>query len=227
MSCFMDSKFKGMRFYTPEQQRSITEDLDSAVTIPVNTEIDVEHRVYDMSEIRKILLEADKIALQDCGCKTEFNNCDSPKDVCLSVNKVANEWTENGEFDAKFITVDEALEVLERSHKAGLVHMSYTMKGDDKPGLICSCCACCCHTLGSLVRNGIHTQILTSRYVAKDDSDKCINCGFCVDRCVFQARKIEKGTLHYDNIQCFGCGLCVSTCSEEAISLVDRKTVTG
>lgn len=223
----MDSKFKGMRFYTDEQQRNITDDLESAVTIPVNTEIDVEHRVYDMSEIKQILLDADKIALQDCGCKTEYNNCDSPKDVCLSVNKVADELMESDDVDSKFISVDEALKVLERSHEAGLVHMSYTMKGDDKPGLICSCCACCCHTLGSLVRNGIHTQILTSKYVAEDDKSRCSNCGACVDRCVFLSRRIVDGVLNYDNSLCYGCGLCVSTCPKHAITLIDRKNVTG
>jgi Pyruvate/2-oxoacid:ferredoxin oxidoreductase delta subunit len=223
----MDSKFKGMRFYTNEQQRNMADELESAITIPVNTKIDVEHRVYDMSEIKQILLDADRIALQDCGCKTEYNNCDSPKDVCLSVNKMADKLMESDDDDSKFVTVDEALKVLERSHKAGLVHMSYTMKGDEKPGLICSCCSCCCHTLGSLVRKGIHTQILTSKYVAEDDKPKCINCGACIDRCVFQARKMDDMVLNYDNTQCYGCGLCVSTCPEQAITLLDRKTVTG
>lgn len=223
----MDSKFKSMRFYTEKQQQEITDDLESAVTIPVNTKIEVEHRVYDMSEMREILLEADKIAVQNCGCKTEYNNCGAPVDVCLSVNKVVDELVESEDVNPKIITVEEALKVLERSYEAGLVHMSYTMKGDIKPGLICSCCACCCHTLGSLIRNGIHTQILTSKYLAVDDKAKCSNCGVCVDRCVFQARKLNDGVLMYDKTRCYGCGLCVSKCPDQAISLIDRITVTG
>ncbi len=223
----MDSKYKGMRFYTDKEQREIAEDLESAVTIPVNTEVDVEHRVYDMSEMRSILLEADRIALQECGCKNEYNNCDAPRDVCVSINKVADELTDSDKYNTRFVTVDEALKALERSHEAGLVHMSYTMKGDDKPGLICSCCPCCCHTLGSLVRNGVHTQILTSKYVATDVKEKCINCGECVDRCVFQARNMMDGVLEYDTTRCYGCGLCVSTCPENAISMVDRESVIG
>ena len=58
----MDSKFKGMHFYSEKQTRDIADDLERAVTIPVNTEIDVEQRIYDMSEIKQILIEADKIA---------------------------------------------------------------------------------------------------------------------------------------------------------------------
>ncbi len=217
------SKFKGMRFYTEEETRRITDEIEKAVTIPVNAEIEAEHRVYDMSEMREILLDADRIAIQDCGCKSSFDNCDAPKDVCLSVNKTADELLADDKYGSREITVNEAMKVLEKSHEAGLVHMAYTMKGDPNPGLVCSCCACCCNTLGSLVRNGIHTQVLTSRYIAIDDSEKCNDCGDCVDRCVFQARNVVDSKLTYDNVMCHGCGLCVSTCATGAISLVDRK----
>jgi ferredoxin len=219
------SKFKDMRFYTEEETQKITGELEKAVTIPVHVEIEAEHRVYDMSEMREILMDADRIALQDCGCKTAYNNCDAPKDVCLSVNKTADELLADEKYASREITVDEAMKVLERSHEAGLVHMSYTMAGDAKPGLVCSCCACCCHTLGSLVRNDIHTQVLTSKYIAIDDTEKCTDCGICVDRCVFQARSMVDGKLVYDNVLCHGCGLCISTCATGAISLIDRKPV--
>ena len=219
------SKFKGMSFYTDEETRTITDEIDKAVTIPVNVAIETEHRVYDMSEMREILLDADRIAVQNCGCKTAYDNCDAPKDVCLSVNKTANELLADDKYNSREITVDEAMKVLKRSHKAGLVHMAYTMKDDPKPGLVCSCCACCCHTLGSLVRNGIHTQILTSKYIAIDDSAKCNDCGDCVDRCVFQARDMVDGKLIYDNVLCHGCGLCASACATGTISLVDRKNL--
>ena len=143
--------------------------------------------------------------------------------MCLSVNKTADELLADEKYNSREIPVHEAMKVLKRSHEAGLVHMSYTMKGDSKPGLICSYCACCCHTLGSLVRNGIHTQVLTSKYIAIDDSGKCTDCGICVDRCVFQARNMVYGKLAYDNVLCHGCGLCVSTCETDAIFLVDRE----
>jgi Pyruvate/2-oxoacid:ferredoxin oxidoreductase delta subunit len=217
------SKFKDMRFYTDRETRQITDDLELAVTIHVNVEVGAEHRVYDMSEMRKILMDADRLALQDCGCKTAQDNCDAPKNVCLSVNKTADELLAEEKYNSRETTIDEAIKVLERSHEAGLVHMAYTMKGDPKLRLVCSCCACCCHTLGSLVRNGIHTQVLTSKYIAIDDSEKCTDCGVCVDRCVFQARSMVDSKLAYDNILCHGCGLCVSTCATGVISLAERE----
>jgi len=57
------SKFKDMRFYTDGETRQITGELEKAVTIPVHVEVEAEHRVYDMSEMREILMDADRIAV--------------------------------------------------------------------------------------------------------------------------------------------------------------------
>ena len=219
----MSSKFKGMRFHTDERAKRIADELEHAVTIPVNIDLGAQHRVYDLSEIKEILEKSQRIAVQDCGCRTRLDNCDSPREVCLSINYYADEVLETGEYDSREIGMEEALEVLRRSHEAGLVHMAYTMKGGDVPFLLCSCCPCCCHTLGSLVRNGIHTEILTSKYLALDDLDLCNHCGDCVERCVFQARGMVDGRLEFDSSKCFGCGLCVSKCPTRAITLIPRS----
>ncbi|UCE28872.1 MAG: hypothetical protein JSV85_06315 [Candidatus Bathyarchaeota archaeon] len=155
--------YKDLRFYSKEEAQRITGELEKAVTIPVNLEIRLEHRVYDFSEVKEILEGARRIVVQDCGCKTEYRNCDAPKDVCISLDETGDELLEETKHNPREISVDEAVKVLQRSHEAGLVHLAYTMRGDEKPGLICSCCPCCCHTLGSLARGGIHTQILTSK----------------------------------------------------------------
>jgi Pyruvate/2-oxoacid:ferredoxin oxidoreductase delta subunit len=210
------------RDYTEERLRELAEDLDKAVTVPVNVMVEADHRVYDLSEMKEILGAAEKIVLQDCGCKTEYRNCDSPMRVCLSLNIAAEQALESEEYDPQEVSLEEAVEALETSHKAGLVHMAYTMKGDDRPTVICSCCPCCCHTLGGLLRFGISTQVLTSSYIAEDDAANCNNCGVCVDRCVFMARSMTDGEMLYDATNCFGCGLCVSTCPTDAIGLVPR-----
>ena len=217
------SKYDDMRWYSKEEVQQIADDLERAVTIPVNTEIEAEHRVYDFSELKEILEASDRIAVSDCGCKTTYHNCDAPMEVCISINNEAERMLEKNKGNAREIEINEALEILKSSHEAGLVPMAYVFKGEEIPGLICNCCPCCCHTLGSLVRSGVHTQILTSKYIAKDESAKCDNCGLCVDRCVFQARWTSDGELVYDQSKCFGCGLCVSTCPSEAISLTQRK----
>ena len=218
----LSSKYKEMKFYSEEETKKIADELEKAITVPVNIDIKAEHRVYNFSEMKKILESAYRLGVQDCGCKTAFNNCVAPREVCVSLDWMVEEMQENSRQDFRELDIEEALEVLKKSHEAGLVHMAYVNKGDVKPFLICSCCPCCCHTLGSLVRSGFHTEILTSKYIATNDTEKCISFGTCLERCSFQARRMNDGELFYDQSRCFGCGLCVSTCPAEAISLVQR-----
>ncbi len=144
-----------------------------------------------------------------------------PREVCISMDKEAEGIISTGR--GKQVTLNEALEALQRSHEAGLVHISYTDKDKSYPLIISICCSCCCHSLGGLVRFEIPEAVVESKLVAIQDSDACMNCGTCVNRCQFQARKIENGTLNYNISKCFGCGVCISTCPENAILLVTRS----
>ena len=218
----MNPESRDTRFYSEKQLHEIADDLEKAVTIPVNYMIEADHRVFDLSEVEKILREARKITVQDCGCKTEYGNCDAPRDVCIGLDEEADYALRKGTMNVREIDIDTALDVLRRSHEAGLVHMAYVFKDKEKPGLICSCCSCCCHTLGGLLRYGIHTEVLSSRLNAVDREEKCIDCGECVSRCVFEARWMEKDKMTYDVSKCMGCGLCVTTCPTETISMVPR-----
>ena len=214
---------KGGHYYSEKELRDIAADLTSAEAIPVNVEIEAEHRVLDLGEVEKILRGSENIFLQDCGCRKLHHNCDSPLDTCLAVNvgpDYAEKWPDN---NSRRVGVEEALAALHRSHEAGLVHMAYVFKGEEAPQRICSCCTCCCHTLGGIVDHGITTQVLTSKLIAEDDDAKCINCGKCVKRCTLGARHVVNGSKRYDASRCLGCGLCASTCPTGAIKLVDRK----
>jgi Pyruvate/2-oxoacid:ferredoxin oxidoreductase delta subunit len=192
----------------------------TAVTVPVNIHIEGQQRILDLSEMKKILREAKLISLGECGCRKKLKKCDAPLDVCISLDKEARDYIKNGL--AKKASLDEALEALERSHVAGLVHIAYTFEGNEKPDVVCSCCSCCCHSLSALIRFGIPEAIVASKYVTLNNPETCINCGTCVERCEFKARHLENGKLVYNRARCFGCGTCVSTCPTESISLVKR-----
>ena len=208
--------------YSDEELRKQADNLENAVTIPVNVEIEADHRVLDLGEVENYLKKARKIALQDCGCRVEKGNCDSPRNVCIVLDPPDDYCSKNAKYKARETTLPEALDALRKSHEAGLVHMAYTMKGSDHATIICSCCSCCCSTLSGLLRFGIATTVLTSKFVSEENYEKCLKCGQCVDRCVFGARSFEAGELVFDSSRCFGCGLCVSTCPAEAISLKHR-----
>lgn len=194
----------------------------TAVTVPVNMLIKGQQRILCMTEMEGILKEARLIGLGDCGCRKLRKRCDSPLDVCLTLNKDAQDAIERG--DARKISLAQALDVLKRSHKAGLVHIAYTFKGKEKPGLVCSCCSCCCQSMSALVRFGMPTAIVSSKYVASNKGETCISCGKCVERCQFKARHLENEKMIFDVTRCFGCGLCLTTCPTASISLIERAS---
>ncbi|HUS77783.1 MAG TPA: 4Fe-4S binding protein [Patescibacteria group bacterium] len=221
----MQGKLRDKRFerdYTEEELERIYADIDKAVTIPVDIGVKAEHRVLDLSRMEEILRAARLIVLQDCGCRTDKGNCDSPLDVCISIDEAADAEDEFTQYHPREVTLEEALDALRRSHEAGLVHMAYTMEGDDRPTIICSCCTCCCHTLSGLLRFGLAKHVLKSDLVSETDEGVCIDCGVCAERCVFEARQMVDGKLAYRPESCFGCGLCVSTCPKQAIRLVKK-----
>lgn len=134
------------RDYTDDELRAQASELESAATIPVNVEIEADHRVLDLSEMETILKKAKRIVLQDCGCRAD-KNCESPLHVCINIDPPDDYVAKYGTNNTHEVTLEEALNALRRSHEAVLVHMAYTMKGSDRATLICSRCPCCCHTL--------------------------------------------------------------------------------
>src|SRR4030042_4671219 len=93
----------GDRFdqYSAEELVDIAEVSEVACTVPVNVDVEAEHRVYDLSEVREILGRARKIVLQDCGCRADHGNCDSPLDTCLSLDVDAEEALRSGRYTAR------------------------------------------------------------------------------------------------------------------------------
>ncbi len=130
--------------WTREEVKRKYIDAMTAVTIPVNIQIKGQQRILDITGTKKILKDAELIAVGQCGCRTRLKKCDSPVDVCIALDKLAEDKIER-ELAAK-ASPEQAFEALECSHKAGLVHMAYTYKGNEKPDYVCSCCSCCCHS---------------------------------------------------------------------------------
>jgi MinD superfamily P-loop ATPase len=66
--------------------------------------------------------------------------------------------------------------------------------------------------------------IARSEYIARTDMELCIHCGDCIERCVFQARVLDKNTMIFDPGKCYGCGLCVTVCPSTAIGMKKRNS---
>jgi len=65
----------------------------------------------------------------------------------------------------------------------------------------------------------IKTQEFIGSNVAIIDETKCIKCGLCREKCVFDA---ITSNLNVDAIACEGCGVCAVVCPVDAVALTPR-----
>lgn len=193
-----------------------------ATTVPVHIDIRSEQVVLSLAEATRILKAAKSIALGPCDCRKGKHKGDSPVETCLVLDEHADsEVSAAGAF--RSVTVEEALDALDATHKAGFVHLAYRKPGEDAT-VFCSCCTCCCWFLNTLKQFSYRAAVVESSHIAQHDEEVCIGCGQCISRCPFEAWSLAEGDTKptLDGGNCFGCGVCVTTCPVSAISFVPR-----
>lgn len=191
-------------------------------TIPVNRSVDAAQKVASYADAREIIKTKDKIAVANCICRTQQelleSSCGKPMEVCFSFGSHAEYYLENGM--ARLIDQDEALAILDKCEESGLVNQPANMIN---PGGMCNCCGDCCGVLRALNKLPKPAEQVTNIYWAEVDSDLCIGCELCMDRCQMEAIHMSDDEISVINTdRCIGCGLCVTTCPEEALSLVEK-----
>ncbi|MBF0475705.1 MAG: 4Fe-4S binding protein [Deltaproteobacteria bacterium] len=187
-------------------------------TIPIARALSAEQAVMPYEEARRIVGEHDQILVAPCICRKEHqmtgHGCNKPMESCLIFGLGAQYYEENKL--GRRIDQEEALQILEKAEKAGLVLQP---SNSQKIMNICTCCGCCCQILKGLKRLPHPAEYVSSNYFAVIDRDKCLGCETCLDRCQMEAVRIEDDTAMVLLDRCIGCGLCVPTCPEEAIRL--------
>ena len=194
----------------------------SSKVIPVSKSLGPKQWVLPAVQALDVLEKADSLALQPCECRTHYQRCDNPLDVCFLLNEVAEKYVAKGK--ARHVSLEEAKDALALANESGLVHLALYMP-DHQVFALCNCCSCCCHDLQILKHFERRDLVVRSEYIAATDAELCMNCGECVDRCVFGARTIKDGQLDFDAGACLGCGLCVTVCPVEAVSMENRTYI--
>ncbi len=198
--------------------------LESATKlVRVDQEIslrDLEH-VIPYALARDILLrDPDHIAVLECPCRAARSQPCLPLDVCLIVGEpFASFVVEHHGRRARWITPDEAVEILRAEHERGHVHHAFfkdAMLG--RFYAICNCCSCCCGAMQAH-RNGV-PMLAASGYASRVDADLCAGCGECASLCQFAAITITDGRAAVDAALCMGCGVCADRCKRGAMSLM-------
>ncbi len=167
-----------------------------------------------------VLQNPDHIVVLECPCRAARPNPCLPLDVCLIIGEpFAGFVIEHHPRRARWISQEEAVEILHAEQERGHVHHAFfkdAMLG--RFYAICNCCACCCGAMQAH-QNGT-PMLASSGYVAQVDVGLCADCGSCADACQFAAISVDDGFARIDAAACMGCGVCVSQCPQEAVSLM-------
>ncbi|MFC1874316.1 4Fe-4S dicluster domain-containing protein, partial [Chloroflexota bacterium] len=179
--------------------------------------------LQDWENMRGILKMADKIALVNCTCEL----CDTSSacrsytpEICFPLNIDAQYSVESG--SGRYITVDEAMKIVEHCEKSGLIHVVNNRRA--VAGVACSCRPECCVLMQKFYKFGNDPQwIFPSRYIAIISEELCDGCGLCVT-CSFNAIGIKnnaKGETKavVEPEKCMGSGSCALKCPHHAIKL--------
>jgi ferredoxin len=191
------------------------------VTVEEEISLTNLEQVIPYARARDIVLQSpDHIVVLECPCRASRPNPCHPLDVCLVVGEpFASFVAEHHPHRSRWITPEEAVEILCAEHERGHVHHAFfkdAMLG--RFYAICNCCACCCGAMHAW-RHGT-PMLASSGYVSRVAADLCVGCGICANLCQFEALSVSDGVATVDTTACMGCGVCVSKCPEGALSLV-------
>ena len=150
--------------------------------------------------------------------------CDQRVETCIMTGDEAAYWIERGM--GREITGEQAAEYLQRSVDDGFMLETTFGKNTDT---ICSCHVDSCNILGMWNSIGEAEDIAAcdafkqvSHYTLQVDSDLCIACGTCVDRCPLHCITINDDGWAEAGVNCFRCGQCAYVCPQNARHLVQR-----
>ena len=189
----------------------------------------VETEVLDYEKASEVIRQSGGGAITMCACRHEASHlgkaCDAPVDVCMSLGGAADWLIRKGL--GKAATVDDLLEVLERTQKLGLVHLCDNVM--NQPTYICNCCGCCCKVLRAINEQQVFATH-PSNFIPSIELESCISCGICADKCQIHAitmteqpKGMEVPILN--DASCIGCGACSASCPTGSLSMSRRSTL--
>ena len=191
-------------------------------TIPVQKSLEVENNVASYDDAVEFLKSRKTIAIANCICRTTKNaldqGCDKLLETCFMFNTMAEFYIENNL--GRQITYEEAVAILTKGQKEGLVTQPATSQN---PAGMCLCCGDCCGVLLGIKSHPRPAEIVSSNHYVSLDNSNCTGCEVCIKRCQMDALSMnENGLAEHNADRCIGCGLCVTTCPAKSFTLLPK-----
>ena len=189
-------------------------------TVPINAAITHENNVMSYDNAREILENVEgPYAVAPCVCvqarELVGKKCEHDMIERCMVN--SQSYIDAG--DAREITKEEAVKILQKAEESGLVIQPGNVKN---AGGFCLCCGCCCGILSHAKMLDKPAELFATNYFSEVDEEECTGCRTCEDVCPMDAPIVDEVS-HINRERCIGCGVCVPKCPSEAIYLRDKE----
>ena len=161
--------------------------------IPVEKAIPADSEVTSVEKLSEWLNKYDKFCSMVCACrKAQRIRGEGVGDIeghmCIGCGDMAEYLVETGK-DARYITREEALEIIMRSEEKGYVHQITNLDGPEHIVGICNCSPGSCY--GLRTSQLFNTPNMSrSAFRAHVDTSKCVACGKCVEVCPAGAARL-------------------------------------
>ena len=160
--------------------------------IPVEKAIEHENQSASVEHISHWLKKYDKYSVGQCTCRKQQTmrgegSGEINGEFCMGVGDMAEYCVDRGM--GRYITYDEAIELLQRAERHGFVHQTTNIDGEDKIVAICNCAPGVCNALRTSQLYNT-PNMSRSAYRAHVEKEKCVACGKCVEVCPVGAAKL-------------------------------------
>ncbi len=195
--------------------------------IAVDRAVKAGNRIHTYDQVKAYVENYDPLAVSTCFCRQEgklvdeAGFCGQPLEVCMQFGPGAQFVIDRKM--GRRINREEALEILNRTEEAGLVHATANRQEID---FLCNCCSCHCVILKKALAQPKPGLALNSGFQPQWNAEACTACETCIERCPTEAVSMgDGGVPGVDLDRCIGCGVCATGCPEEAIGLTERVGV--
>ena len=173
--------------------------------IPVEKAIESENLSASVEHISHWLSKYDKYSVGQCTCRKQQTmrgegSGEINGEFCMGMGDMAEYCVDRGM--GRYISYEEALEILQRAERHGFVHQITNIDGSEKIVAICNCAPGVCNALRTSQLYNT-PNMSRSAYRAHVDKLKCVACGKCVEVCPVGAAKLgqklctKKGEIQY------------------------------
>ena len=169
--------------------------------IPVEKAIEAESQSVSVEHLSHWLEKYDTFCSMVCACrKAQRIRGEGVGDIeghmCIGVGDIAEFLVTSGK-DARYITREEAMDIIMRAERKGYVHQITNLDGPNRIVGICNCSPGSCY--GLRTSQLFNTPNMSrSAYRAHVDAEKCVACGKCVEVCPAGAAKLGQKLCHKD-----------------------------